>query len=104
MRRAGLSALLMVCLVTFLCPEMARPSMITATKAPDCCSKVSQCKMTNEQTSNHKPCRHESQPSSCCTLSCSTLILFCPASETLATPGFDSHTFAIDDATPPARI
>jgi len=68
MRRAGLSALLIVCLVTFLCPEVAKPNVITVTKAPDCCSKVSGCKMTHEQTSHHNRCRHESQTSSCCTV------------------------------------
>ena len=60
--------------------------------------------MTHEQTSHHQPCRHESQPNSCCAVSCSTLILFCPASERLSTPRFDSHTFAIDDATASERI
>src|SRR5438874_12833957 len=74
MRRAGLSALLIVCLVTFLCPEVAKPNVITVTKAPDSCSKMSGCKMTDEQTSHHDSCRHESKPS-CCTVSCSTLIL-----------------------------
>ena len=53
MRRAGLSALLIVCLVTFLCPEVAKPNVVTVTKAPDCCSKMSGCKMTHEQTSHH---------------------------------------------------
>jgi hypothetical protein len=104
MRRAGVSALLIVCLVTFLCPEVAKPNVTTVTKAPDYCSKMSGCKMTDEQTSHHHPWRHESQPRSCCTVSCSTLNLFCPASEGLSTPRFDSHTFAIDDATASARI
>src|SRR5215471_629752 len=104
MRRVGLSALLIVCLVTFLCPELAKPNVITVTKAPDCCSEMSRCKMTNEQTSNHQPRRHESQPGSCCTVSCSTLILFCPAPESLSTPGFDTHTFVTDDAMASARI
>lgn len=76
MRRASLSALLIVCLVTFLCPEVAKPSVFTVTKAPDCCSKMPGCKMTPEQTSHHHPCRHESQPRSCCTVSCSAMILF----------------------------
>src|SRR5882724_907173 len=114
MRRAGLSALLIVCLVTFLCPEVAKPNVITVTKAPDCCSKVSGCKMTHEQTSHHNRCRHESQTSSCCTVSCSTLVLFCPTSDGFSTPRFSGRTFAIDDAiastrmerppTPPPRI
>jgi hypothetical protein len=104
MRRAGVSALLIVCLVTFLCPEVAKPNLVTVTKAPDCCSKMSRCKMTPEQKSHHDRCGHESQPGSCCTVSCSTLILFCPASERLSTPGFDSHTFAIEDAAASARI
>jgi hypothetical protein len=103
MRRAGLSALLIVCLVTFLCPEVAKPNVVTVTKAPDCCSKMSGCKMTHEQTSHHHPCRHESQPSSCCTVSCSTLILFCPISDRFSTPRFNGHTLAIDDATVSAR-
>src|SRR6476469_4757035 len=104
MRRAGMSALLVVCLVTFLCPEVAKPNLVTVTKAPDCCSKMSRCKMTPEQTSHHDRCGHESQPRSCCTVSCSTLILFCPASERLSTPGFDRHTFTIEDAAASARI
>jgi len=29
MRRAGVTALLIVCLVTFLCPEMAKPNVVT---------------------------------------------------------------------------
>jgi hypothetical protein len=29
MRGAGVSALLIVCLVTFLCPEMAKPNVVT---------------------------------------------------------------------------
>ena len=57
MRRAGLSALLIVCLVTFLCPEVAKPNVVTVTKAPDCCSKMSGCKMTHEQTSHHASLR-----------------------------------------------
>jgi len=104
MRKVELSTLLIAGLVTFLCPEVVKPSVITVTKAPDCCSDMSRCKMTNEQTSNPQPCQHESQPSSCCTVSCSTLILFCAASERLCAPGFDSHTFAIDDARASARI
>ena len=104
MRNAGLSVLLTVCLVTFLCPEVAKPNVITVTKGPDCSSKMSRCKMTPEQKSNHDQCGHESQPRSCCTVSCATLILFCPASERLSTPHFNGHTFAIDDATASARI
>jgi hypothetical protein len=104
MRRVGLSALLIVCLVTFLCPEVAKPNVVTVTPAPDCCSKMSGCKMTHEQPSHHQPCRHESQPSSCCTVSCSALILFCPISSGFLTPHFSGHTFAIDDATASARI
>src|SRR6516164_5367708 len=104
MRRAGVSALLIVCLVTFLCPEVAKPSVITVTKALDCCSKMSQCKMTDEQASNGQPCGHESHPSSCCTVSCSTLILFCPVSDRFPTPRLNGRTFAIDDATAFARV
>src|SRR4029453_17181878 len=104
MRRAGVSALLIVCLVTFLCPEVAKPNVVTVTKAPDCCSKMSGCKMTHEQTSRHDPCRHNSQPSSCCTVSCSTLNLFCLTVERFSTPRFDGYTFAIDDATVSERI
>src|SRR6266481_3858464 len=92
MRRAGLSALLIVCLVTFLCPEVAKPSVFTVTNAPDCCYKMSGCKMMHEQPSHQHPCRHESQPSSCCTVSCSTLILFCPISTGFPTPHFSGHT------------
>src|SRR5712691_6412482 len=113
MRRAGLSALLIVCLVTFLCPEVARPNVMV-TKAPDCCSKMSGCKMTHEQTSHQHPCGHESQPSSCCNVSCSTLILFCPVSVGFTSPRSSGRTFAIDDLTaavgierpptPPPRI
>src|SRR5438477_6767867 len=98
MRRAGLSALLIVCLLTFLCPEVAKPHVITVTKAPDCCFKMSGCKMTHEQTSHHQPCGHESQRSSCCTVSCLTLILFCPTPEKFSTSHFESNTLAIDDA------
>src|SRR5262245_8299821 len=104
MRRAGVGALLVVCLVTFLCPEVAKPTVVTMTKAHDCCSKMPGCKMTHQQTSAHQPYRHESQPSSCCTVSCSTLILFCPASHACSTPRFNSRTFAIDDATAPERM
>src|SRR5215475_8450278 len=104
MRRAGLSALLIVCLVAFLCPEVAKPNVATVTKPPDCCSEISGCKMTSEQTSHRDPCRHESQPKSCCTVSCSTLILFCPISDRFPTPRFSGHTFAIHDATASARI
>src|SRR6266576_2824606 len=104
MRRVGLSTLLIVCLVTFLCPEVAKPNVVTVTKAPDCCSKMSGCKMAPEQTSHHDRCRHESQPSTCCTVSCSTLILFCPISDGFPTPRFSGHTFAIDDTIASARI
>jgi hypothetical protein len=104
MRSAGLGALLIVCFVTFLCPEVARPNVVTVAKAPDCCSKMSGCKMTTEQTSNHQPCQHESQPTSCCTVPCSTLILFCPISDGLPTPRFNGRTLASDDATASARI
>src|SRR3954447_2081933 len=104
MCRAGVSALVVICLVTFLCPEVAKPTVITVTKAPDCCSTMPACKMTHEQSSHHDRCRHESQPRSCCSVSCSTLILFCPTSESLSTPRFHGHTFTIDDATASARI
>src|SRR5882757_6439538 len=104
MRRGGRSALLIVCLVTFLCPTVGKANMITITKTPDCCSKMSRCKMTPEQTSHHDRFGHESQPSSCCTVSCSTLILFCPISDGFSTPRFNGHTFAVDDATASARI
>src|SRR5260370_16714551 len=104
MRRTGVSALLIVCLVTFLCPQVAKPNVVTVTKTPDCCSKMSGCKMRPEQSSHHQPCRHESQPSSCCTVSCSTLTLFCPISSGLSAPHFNGHTFAIDDPPPPPRI
>src|SRR4029077_16759142 len=104
MRRVGLSALLIACLVTFLCPEVAKPNVVTVTKAPDCCSKMAGGKMRHEQPSNHQPCRHESQPNSSCTVSCSTLILFCPISNGFPTPHFTGHTFAIDDATASTRI
>src|SRR6476660_1135999 len=104
MRRVGLSALLIICLTTFLCPEVAKPSVITVTKAPDCCSKMPGCKMMPEQTSNQQPCRHESQPKSCCTVSCSTLILFCPTSERFPAPRFHGQKLAIDDATASARV
>src|SRR5918996_5786066 len=104
MRRAGLSFLLIVCLVTFLCPELAKSNVVTMTKAPDCCSKMSGCKMTQEQTSNHDRCGHESQARSCCTVSCSTLTLLCATSERFSTPRFNGHTFAIDDATASARV
>src|ERR1700757_2728078 len=101
MRKTGLSALLIVCLVTFLCLEVAK---VTVTKAPDCCSKMSGCKMTPKQTSHHQPCGHESKPSSCCTVLCSTLILFCPISDGFPTPRFNGDTFAIGDAIASARI
>src|SRR4029077_5985430 len=104
MRRVGLSALLIVCLGTFLCPDVAKPNVVTVTKAPDCCSKMSGCKMTPDQTSNQDPCGHKSQPGSCCTVSCSTLILFCPISERFSSPRFNGHTLPIDDATASARI
>jgi len=104
MRRAGLITLLIICLVTFLCPQVAKPSVITVAKAPDCCSKMPGCKMKPEQTSNHDPCGHKSQPNNCCTVSCSTLILFCPISEKFSTPSFNAHTLAIDDATASGRI
>jgi hypothetical protein len=104
MRRAGLSALLIVCLFTLLCPQVAKPNVITATKASDCCSKTSGCKMPHEQTSRDQPCRHESQPDSCCTVSCSILILFCPMSDKFPAPRLDGHTFAIDDAIASTRI
>src|SRR5215471_4528350 len=104
MRRGGLSALLIVCLVAFLCPEVAKPSAITVTNAPDCCSKMSGCKMTPEQTSRHDPCGHESQRNNCCTVSCATMILFCPISEAFPAPHFSGHTFAIDDATASPRV
>ena len=91
MRRVGLSALLIACLVTFLCPEVAKPNVVTVTKVPDCCSKMSGCKMTHQQTSHHQPCRHESQPNSCCAVSCSTLILFCPVSDGFTTPRFNGR-------------
>src|SRR6516164_7125289 len=103
MRRAGVVALLMVCLVTFLCPEVAKPNVITVTKAPDCRS-MSRCKMTDEQTSNRQPCGHQSQPGSCCTVSCSTLILFCLTSDRFPTPRFNGQTFVINDATASSRI
>jgi hypothetical protein len=105
MRRAGLSALLIVCLITFLCPDVAKPSVITVTQTPDCCSKVSGCKMTPEQTSQHdRRGGDKPQPGSCCTVSCSTLILFCPISDGFSTPRFNGRAFEIDDATPFARI
>src|SRR6188472_3531610 len=104
MRRTGMSALLIICLVTFLCPEVAEPNVVTVTKAPDCCSKMPRCKMTPEQKSHHDRCGHESQPGSCCTVSCSTLILFCPTSESFSTPRFSGHAFAIDDAIASVRI
>src|SRR6476619_1870529 len=104
MHRAGLSALLIVCLVNFFCPEVAKPSLVTVTKARDCCSRMSQCKMTDEQKSHHDRCGHEPQTSSCCTVSCSTLILFCPISGRFSTPRFNGHTLAINDATASARI
>src|SRR5215813_10673335 len=104
MRRAGLSALLIVCLVTFLCPEVAKPNVVTVTKPPDCCSEMSRCKMTDEQTSNHQPCGHESQPGNCCAVSRSTLILFCLISDRFPTPRFSGRTFAINDATASARV
>src|SRR6476659_7316734 len=104
MRRASLSVLLIVCLVTFLCPEAGKANMITVTKAPDCCSKMSGCKMTPEQTSHEDRCGHKSQPLSCCTVSSSTLILFCPTTESLSTPRFNGDTFVIEDATASTRI
>src|SRR5215831_4238139 len=106
MRRAGLSALLIICLVTFLCPEVAKSNVITVTKAktPDCCSKTSACKMTHQQTSHHQPCGHESQARNCCTVSCSTLILFCPIADGFPTLLFNGHAFAIDDAAESTRI
>src|SRR5436190_4145608 len=103
MRRAGVSALLIGCLVTFLYPEVAKPNVVTVTTTPDGCSKMSWCKMTHEQSSHHDRCGHKSQPN-CCTVSCSTLILFCPISDGFFTPRFNGHTFAIDDATASARI
>src|SRR5260370_41907987 len=99
MRRVGLSALLIACLVTFLCPEVAKPSVVTVTKAPDCCSKMSGSKMTHEQPSHHQPCPHESQPNSWCCGSCAKLILFCPISNWFPTPHFSCHSLAIHDAT-----
>src|SRR5215471_10862836 len=104
MRRAGLSALLIVFLVTFLCPEVARPHVVTITKTADCCLKMSRCKMIPEQTPDRQPCQHESQPKNCCTVSCSTLILFCPISDGFPAPSLSSQTFAINDATASARV
>src|ERR1041385_7258075 len=98
MRRAGGSVLLIICLVTFLCPEVAKPNVVTVRKAPDCCSKMSGCKMTPDQTAHHDRCGHESRPKSCCTLSCSMLILFCPISDRFPSPHFNGDIFAIDDA------
>src|ERR1700756_3299581 len=104
MRRVGVSALLIVCLVTFLCPAVGKANVVTVTKAPDCCSKMPPCKMPHEQTSDHHPCGRESQPGSCCTVSCSTLNLFCPTSEKLSAPQFSGYALAIDDATASERI
>ena len=99
-----MSALLIVCLVTFLCPEVAKPNVIMITKTPDCCSKMPICKMTAEETSHGQPCQHESQPKSCCAVSCSALILFCPTSERFPAPRFHGQKLAIDDATASARV
>src|SRR5262245_36415761 len=104
MRRAGLSALLIACLVTFLCPEVAKPSVVTVKKAPDCCPKMSGCKMPDQQASHDQPCRQKSQDNNCCAASCSTLILFCPISDRLPTPRFNAHTYVIIDAIASARI
>lgn len=106
-RRAGVSVLLSVCLVTFLCPDVAKPNVITTSeaKAPNCCAKMSGCKMTNEQIPQHDRCGggDASQSGSCCPISCSTLILFCPVSDQFP-PRFNGRTFAIQDATASARI
>jgi hypothetical protein len=105
MRGAGLSVLLIVCLAAFLCPEVARPNVVTVTKAPDCCAKMSGCKMMPEQTSQHDRCGGDtSQRSSWCTISCSTRILFCPISDRFLTPRLNGHTFAIGDATASTRV
>src|SRR5262249_15838509 len=107
MRRAGVSALLIVCVVTFLCPAIGKPIAGTETKAAAYCSQAPACKIPHEHTPAKNPCGdHESQPQprSCCTVSCSSLILFCSASDRLSTPRFNGHTFAIDDTSPPVRM
>ena len=46
------------CLSRYLSlPDGGKANMITVTKAPDCCSKMSGCKMTHEQTSHHASMR-----------------------------------------------
>src|SRR6266481_5729965 len=101
MRRAGVGVLLVVCLFAFLCPAVGKPNAITAAKPAACCSKAHTCKMADEQTSpQHKGCAgHQSQPRSCCTVSCSTLILFCPTSDAFSIPLFTGHVFSTSDAT-----
>jgi hypothetical protein len=106
MRRAGVGALLVVCVFAFLCPAIGKPNVITAAKQTACCSKAHTCKMADEQTSpQHKGCAgHQSQPRSCCTVSCSTLILFCPTPYTLSIPRFTGQVFSTDDSSASARI
>src|SRR5213595_2113105 len=106
MRRGGVSALVIVCLFAFLCHAVGKPNVISEAKPPACCSKAHTYKMADEQTSrSHKGCAgDQSQPRSCCTVSCSTLILFCPTSNAFSIPRFTGHALSTGDAIAWARI
>jgi hypothetical protein len=106
MRKAGVSALLIVCLFAFLCIAVGKPNVISEAKPPACCSKAHTCKMADEQTSrSHKGCAgDQSQPRGCCTVSCSTLILFCPTSNAFSIPRFTGYGFSTGDQTASARV
>jgi hypothetical protein len=105
MHRVAASALVMVCLSTFLCPALGKPSAFAMTTAQNCCAKMDGCTKPHEHASSHNGCAgEESQPSSCCTNSCSTLILFCPASVGFSIPRFTGSLVCTGNATPYARL
>jgi hypothetical protein len=92
-------------LLCFSMPALGKPVLITSTKARDCCSETSRCKMAQEPTYPQNRCGdHESQPRSCCTTSCSTLILFSPTPESFLMPLFTGHGLFTEDETVSQRL
>src|SRR6266487_3087935 len=104
MQRVAASVLVIVCLSTFLCPALGKPSTFAVTKAQNCRAKMQGCTKPHEHASSHNRCAGKSQHSSCCTNSCSTLILFCPASVGFSIPNFTGFVVFTGHATPYARF
>src|SRR2546428_12691923 len=106
MHRAALAGLLLVCLAIFLCPAVGKPNFVSLPQKHSCCAQKTACAKPSQQ---YAPSRgacggEKSQPTDCCPIPCSALVLLCTTADRLSFPTFSAQLIFTSDTTAADRV